>query len=66
MPSVTPTLTESPLHTRDYGSLTNIDDIRESLQALDDEETRLDKELDDMLSRESELLEALGSLDVLR
>ena len=51
---------------RDFEALTNIDDIRECLRLLDEEETRIDASLDQMLSQESDLLEALGTLDVLR
>ncbi|KAI9273055.1 COG4 transport protein-domain-containing protein [Phascolomyces articulosus] len=56
----------SSLLARDFEALTNIDDIRECLRLLDEEETRIDASLDEMLSKESELLEALGTLDVLR
>ena len=57
---------ETPLLSRDFETLTNIDDIRECLRLLDEEETRIDASLDEMLSQESELLDALGTLDVLR
>ncbi|KAI9303418.1 hypothetical protein BJ944DRAFT_165485 [Cunninghamella echinulata] len=50
----------------DIDKLTNIDDIRECLRLLDDEETHIDQSLDQMLSQEVELQTALGTLDILR
>lgn len=49
-----------------FESLTNIDDIRECLRQLDQEETRIDASLDQLLSQESALVEQLGRLDLLR
>lgn len=56
----------STLLKRDFKSLTNLDDIRESLRLLDEEETRIDASLDRMLSEQSQLVDILGTLDVLR
>ncbi|KAF7728336.1 Golgi transport complex subunit 4 [Apophysomyces ossiformis] len=47
-------------------SLTNIDDIRESLRLLDDEETRIDASLDRILSEKQDMQDALGTLDTLK
>ncbi|KAI9316415.1 hypothetical protein BX666DRAFT_237946 [Dichotomocladium elegans] len=58
--------TNSPLLTREFETLTNVDDIRESLRQLDEQETRIDSFLDRLLSQESELLDALGALEGLR
>ncbi|KAI8138174.1 hypothetical protein BJV82DRAFT_523831 [Fennellomyces sp. T-0311] len=58
--------TEASLLSRNFETLTNIDDIRECLRLLDEEETRIDASLDAMLSQESDLLDALGTLDILR
>lgn len=51
---------------QDFSQLTNIEDIRNSLRLLDEEETRIDANLDAMLAREPELLKVLGTLDSLR
>lgn len=55
-----------PLLSRDFESLTNIDDIRECLRLLDEEETRIDVSLDDMLAKETSLEQSLNALDALR
>ena len=55
-----------PLLSRDFESLTNIDDIRECLRLLDEEETRIDVSLDDMLAKETSLEQSLNTLNALR
>ncbi|KAI8642033.1 hypothetical protein BD408DRAFT_345012 [Parasitella parasitica] len=55
-----------PLLSRDFESLTNIDEIRECLRLLDEEETRIDVSLDDMLAKETSLEHSLDTLDTLR
>ncbi|KAG0194232.1 Golgi transport complex subunit 4 [Apophysomyces sp. BC1034] len=57
---------ETSLLSRNFETLTNIDDIRECLRLLDDEETRIDASLDHILSQEKDLQDSLGTLDVLR
>ncbi|KAI8097537.1 uncharacterized protein BX664DRAFT_259061 [Halteromyces radiatus] len=47
-------------------TLTNIDDIRECLRLLDEEETRIDQALDKQLADKLELQNVLGTLDILR
>ncbi|CAO3628643.1 unnamed protein product [Mucor fragilis] len=54
------------LLSRDFESLTNIDDIRECLRLLDEEETRIDVSLDDMLAKETSLEHSLNALNALR
>ncbi|KAI8987412.1 COG4 transport protein-domain-containing protein [Mycotypha africana] len=61
--TATPSLS---LLSRKFGSLTNIDEIRECLRLLDAEETRIDRSLDEMLSKENELAESLNTLNVIR
>lgn len=55
-----------PLLARDFESLTNIDEIRECLRLLDEEETRIDVSLDDMLAKETLLEQSLNALNALR
>jgi len=55
-----------PLLSRDFESLTNIDDIRECLRLLDEEETRIDVSLDVMLAKETSLEQSLDALNALR
>ncbi|OAD74722.1 hypothetical protein PHYBLDRAFT_76593 [Phycomyces blakesleeanus NRRL 1555(-)] len=57
---------ENTVLSQNLETLTNIDTIRESLRLLDEEETRIDAALDAMLSKETELLDVLGTLDGLR
>ncbi|KAI8373111.1 uncharacterized protein BYT42DRAFT_621858 [Radiomyces spectabilis] len=57
---------DTSLLSRPFETLTQMDDIRKSLRLLDEEETRIDKSLDDMLAQEAELEDVLGILDVLR
>lgn len=47
---------------KDFDSLINIDEIRESLRQLDEEENRIDAFLDDTLKQESILDTSLNSL----
>ncbi|ORE13691.1 hypothetical protein BCV71DRAFT_149524, partial [Rhizopus microsporus] len=47
---------------KDFDSLINIDEIRESLRQLDEEENRIDAFLDDILKQESILDTSLNSL----
>lgn len=64
MPSVTnisPDTKESLL-SKDFESLTNIDEIRECLRLIDEEETRIDTCLDTMLSQEQDLDSSLSIL----
>jgi hypothetical protein len=63
--TVTPSQT-IPLLSRDFESLTNIDEIRECLRLLDEEETRIDVSLDNMLAQENQLDLSLNTLAVLR
>ncbi|KAI8875908.1 hypothetical protein K501DRAFT_127997, partial [Backusella circina FSU 941] len=51
---------------RGFSTLTNIEEIRECLRLLDEEETRIDASLDDMLAQEKSLDYALNTLDTLR
>lgn len=57
---------QTPLLSRDFESLTNIDEIRECLRLLDEEETRIDVSLDNMLAQENQLDLSLNTLAVLR
>lgn len=57
---------QTPLLSRDFESLTNIDEIRECLRLLDEEETRIDVSLDNMLAQENQLGLSLNTLAVLR
>lgn len=76
MPSVLNTSTEmsaaesttngSSLLSRDFNSLTNIDEIRECLRLLDEEETRIDASLDAMLAQENKLDNSLNILETLK
>ncbi|KAI7897430.1 uncharacterized protein EV154DRAFT_409938 [Mucor mucedo] len=67
MPSALNTLVaKEPLLSRDFESLTNIDEIRECLRLLDEEETRIDASLDTMLAQENKLDLSLNTLAVLR
>jgi hypothetical protein len=47
-------------------TLTNIDDIRECLRLLDEEEAHIDQSLDHSLSHKLELQNVLGTLDIMR
>lgn len=47
-------------------TLTNIDDIKECLRLLDEEEAHIDQSLDQSLSHELELQNVLGTLDIMR
>ncbi|KAI8344397.1 COG4 transport protein-domain-containing protein [Chlamydoabsidia padenii] len=47
-------------------TLTNLDDIRECLRLLDEEEARIDQSLDQSLSHKLELQNTLGTLDIMR
>jgi hypothetical protein len=53
------------LLTRDFSSLTDIDEIRECLRLLDEVETRIDKSLDGILVQESDLDKSLTTLSKL-
>lgn len=64
--TVGPEATTVPLLSRDFESLTNIDEIRECLRLLDEEETRIDASLDKMLAQESKLDISLNTLESLR
>lgn len=55
-----------PLLSRNFESLTNIDEIRECLRLLDEEETRIDVSLDNMLAEETSLEQSLNALNTLR
>ncbi|KAI9473561.1 MAG: hypothetical protein EXX96DRAFT_487370 [Benjaminiella poitrasii] len=55
-----------PLSSRDFTKLTKIDDIRDCLRLLDEEETRIDKSLDDMLAQQYKLEHSLNTLNVLK
>lgn len=55
-----------PLISSDFATLTSIDDIRECLRLLDEEETRIDSSLDAMLSQESQLTNSLNELKILK
>jgi hypothetical protein len=68
MPSAIQTNAEEnvPVLQRDFSILTNIEEIRECLRLLDEEETRIDASLDDMLAQEESLDYALSTLDTLR
>lgn len=55
-----------PLLSRNFESLTNIDEIRECLRLLDEEETRIDVSLDNMLAEETSLEQSLNALNALR
>jgi hypothetical protein len=68
MPSAIQTNAEEnvPVLQRDFSTLTNIEEIRECLRLLDEEETRIDASLDDMLAQEKSLDYALSTLDTLR
>jgi hypothetical protein len=57
---------EQTILSRDFESLTNIDEIRECLRLLDEEETRIDVSLDNMLAQENKLDLSLNTLAVLR
>jgi hypothetical protein len=57
---------QKPLLSRDFESLTDIDEIRECLRLLDEEETRIDASLDNMLAQENKLDLSLNTLAVLR
>ncbi|ORZ24707.1 hypothetical protein BCR42DRAFT_458516 [Absidia repens] len=50
----------------DIDALTNIDDIRECLRLLDEEEARIDQALDQRLLHKEELQNVLGTLDIMR
>ncbi|KAI7900655.1 uncharacterized protein BX663DRAFT_423144, partial [Cokeromyces recurvatus] len=49
-----------------FKKLTNIDEIRECLRLLDEEERHIDKTLDDMLAQEYKLDHSLNTLNVLK
>jgi hypothetical protein len=68
MPSAIQTNAEEnvPVLQRDFSTLTNFEEIRECLRLLDEEETRIDASLDDMLAQEKSLDYALSTLDTLR
>lgn len=67
MPSAVTTLVaKEPLLSRDFESLTNIDEIRECLRLLDEEETRIDASLDTMLAQENKLDLSLNTLAALK
>jgi hypothetical protein len=51
---------------KDFDSLINIDEIRESLRQLDEEENRIDAFLDDILKQESILDTSLNSLKAIK
>lgn len=51
---------------KDFDSLINIDEIRESLRQLDEEENRIDAFLDDILKQESILDASLNSLKAIK
>lgn len=57
---------QPPIMSRDFESLTNVDEIRECLRLLDQEETRIDVSLDNMLAKETLLEQSLSALDALR
>ncbi|ORX50456.1 hypothetical protein DM01DRAFT_1290514 [Hesseltinella vesiculosa] len=57
---------ESPTADNDINVLTNINDIRESLRLLDQEETDIDTSLDQLLSQQDNLQAILSSLHILR
>ncbi|KAI9254770.1 hypothetical protein EDC94DRAFT_524475 [Helicostylum pulchrum] len=59
--SISPDVKE-PLLSKDFESLTNIDEIRECLRLIDEEETRIDTCLDTMLSQEQDLDSSLSIL----
>lgn len=59
------TIETLPLLSRDFSGLTDIDDIRECLRLLDEEETSIDKSLDAMLAQETELDDSLHVLSKL-
>lgn len=59
--SISPDVKE-PLLSKDFESLTNIDEIRECLRLIDEEETRIDTCLDTMLSHEQDLDSSLSIL----
>lgn len=59
--SISPDIKESLL-SKDFESLTNIDEIRECLRLIDEEETRIDTCLDTMLSQEQDLDSSLSIL----
>ncbi|KAL1916355.1 uncharacterized protein VTP21DRAFT_5972 [Calcarisporiella thermophila] len=50
----------------DYTQLTDVDDIQECLRLLDEEETQIDADLDELLNSRLVLEEELDRLDVLR
>lgn len=60
------TTTATSLLSRDFDSLTNIDEIRECLRLLDEEETRIDASLDEMLAQENKLDDSLNVLEALK
>jgi hypothetical protein len=64
-PETTSNSQSVPLLSRDFESLTNIDEIRECLRLLDEEETRIDASLDTMLAQESKLDISLNTLEAL-
>lgn len=64
MPSTV--IKETPLISTDFKNLTSIDDIRECLRLLDEEETRIDASLDAMLSQETSLTHSLNELKILK
>jgi hypothetical protein len=55
----------TPLLMRDFSNLTDIDDIRECLRLLDEEETSIDKSLDAKLAQENKLDKSLHTLSKL-
>ncbi|KAI8088572.1 hypothetical protein BDF21DRAFT_221108 [Thamnidium elegans] len=59
--SISPDVKESLL-SKDFESLTNIDEVREYLRLIDEEETRIDTCLDTMLSQEQDLDSSLSIL----
>lgn len=68
MPSAITSLPDGKdnLLSRDFESLVNIDEIRECLRLIDEEETRIDSSLDTMLAQEQELDSSLSTLASLR
>ena len=61
-----PSKVTEPLPSKNFESLTDIDEIRECLRLLDDEETRIDASLDTMLTQENKLGLSLDTLDILK
>ncbi|KAI9357523.1 hypothetical protein BD770DRAFT_95304 [Pilaira anomala] len=68
MPSAITSLPDGKdtLLSKNFESLVNIDEIRECLRLIDEEETRMDSSLDTMLAQEQELDSSLSTLASLR